>query len=207
MRSVRKSYCQYCPVAHALDLVGERWSLLVVRELLHGPLRYTDLQERLPGIGTNILAARLRDLESAGILEKRKLLPPTPVTVYQLTAYGQSLQGVIAELARWGARSLGPPGAEVLQPGWLLYPLRLFTPADFDGRLEFRVGDEVAAVTADRVVEGPADEPDVVVQTDADGFYHLMIDGRSDGVRVEGDESVLVRYLERSAGAVSPQPA
>src|SRR4051794_2245355 len=100
-----KKYDQYCPMAHALDLVGERWSLLVVRELMYGPKRYTDLADHLPGIGTNILAARLRDLEAAGIVRKRVLPPPAPAKVYELTEYGHDLRQVMRELAIWGARS------------------------------------------------------------------------------------------------------
>ena len=102
-----KKYDQYCPMAHALEMVGERWTLLVVRELLHGPKRYTDLADRLPGIGTNILAARLRDLEAGGVVAKRTLPPPAASKVYELTEYGVELKPVMRELARWGARSLG----------------------------------------------------------------------------------------------------
>src|SRR6266540_2990664 len=115
-----KRYEQYCPMAHALDLVGERWALLVVRELMHGPKRYTDLADSLPGIGTNILAGRLRDLEAAGVVAKRTLPPPAASRVYELTDYGRSLRPVMRELALWGARSLGPPtaGGELYE-GWL----------------------------------------------------------------------------------------
>src|ERR1044072_5133347 len=112
-------YDQYCPIAHALEMVGERWALLVVRELMRGPRRYTDLAGSL-GIGTNILAARLRDLEACGVIAKRKLPPPASAQVYELTDYGRQLKGVIRELAVWGARSLGPPTREhELFPGWL----------------------------------------------------------------------------------------
>src|ERR671926_664409 len=93
---------QYCPMAHALSLVGERWSLLIVRELMHGPKRYTDLAANLPGIGTNILAARLRDLEEAGVLTKRRLPPPAASQDYELTEYGRALRPVMRELAIWG---------------------------------------------------------------------------------------------------------
>jgi DNA-binding HxlR family transcriptional regulator len=123
-----KRFVQYCPVAHALGLVGERWALLVVRELLHGPKRYTDLLEGLPGIGTNILAARLRDLERAGVVRKRKLPPPAASTVYELTEYGAELEEVIYAMARWGARSLGTPTADELYPEWGLNAF----PALFD---------------------------------------------------------------------------
>jgi DNA-binding HxlR family transcriptional regulator len=84
----KRGYDQYCGIAHALDLVGDRWALLVARELMRGPLRYTDLVDRLPGIGTNILAARLRDLEAGGVIAKRTLPPPAASRVYELTEYG-----------------------------------------------------------------------------------------------------------------------
>jgi len=105
-----KRYDQYCPVCHALGLVGERWALLVVRELLQGPKRYTDLLEGMPGIGTNVLAARLRELEAGGVVQKRRLPPPAASTVYELTEYGKQLEEPLYALARWGARTLGPPG-------------------------------------------------------------------------------------------------
>src|SRR5688572_17754350 len=144
MEVVRR-YDQYCPIAHALGLVGERWSLLLVRELMEGPKRYTDLVAGLPGIGTNILAARLRDLEAGGIVEKRKLPPPAASTVYELTQYGRDLRPVIHELARWGIRSLGPPPAEALEPGWLVHALDLgFAPLAETGTIAFRIGDEEA---------------------------------------------------------------
>jgi DNA-binding HxlR family transcriptional regulator len=114
-----KRYDQYCPVCHALGLVGERWALLIVRELLRGPKRYTDLVEGMPGIGTNILAARLRELEQGGILRKRKLPPPAASTVYELTEYGAELEEPLYALARWGARSLPPPGRkDEFYPEW-----------------------------------------------------------------------------------------
>src|SRR3954451_19907456 len=135
-----KRYEQYCPMAHALDLVGDRWALLVIRELMHGPKRYTDLVERLPGIGTNILAARLRDLESHGIVTRRMLPPPAASKVYDLTDYGRELRPALRELALWGARSLGPPGEhDELFDGWLSTAMDTviarLAPA---GRYEFR---------------------------------------------------------------------
>src|SRR5439155_12265331 len=112
IRGMTKRYGQYCPVAHALDAVGDRWALLVVRELMQGPKRYTDLADGLPGIGTNVLAARLRDLEADGVVTKKTLPPPAASRVYELTDYGLELKPVMRELALWGARSLGPPTAE-----------------------------------------------------------------------------------------------
>src|SRR5881275_2185355 len=135
-----KRYDQYCPVAHALSLVGERWALLIVMELMEGPQRYTDLADQLPGIGTNILAARLKDLEAAGVIEKRTLPPPAASRVYDLTDYGRELKPVMRELALWGARSLGPPTPEdELFPGWLLNPVEMILgPLAPAGRFEFR---------------------------------------------------------------------
>jgi DNA-binding HxlR family transcriptional regulator len=167
-----KHYGQYCPVAHALELVGERWSLLVVRELLHGPKRYTDLASSLPGIGTNILASRLRDLERAGVVQKRRLPPPAAASVYELTAYGEELREPLYALGRWGARSLGPPTADdSLAPGWLVNAVRATCAGCTTDRVyELRVDDE--SVTArfegeELVVEaGSSPEADTVIETD-----------------------------------------
>ena len=100
-----RCYDQYCPMAHALDLVGERWSLLIVRELLEDDqLRYSDLHSRLQGCGTNILAARLKTLEQGGVVRRRQLDPPAASWVYELTEYGKGLREVLHVLAHWGAR-------------------------------------------------------------------------------------------------------
>ncbi len=206
-----KTYDQYCPIAHALGAVGERWSLLIVRELLHGPRRYTDLADALPGIGTNILAARLRELESTGVLEKRKLPPPTPVTVYDLTEEGRGLHRVLHELARWGARSLGPPpdGAVDQSPGWLEHALRLAVCLQAPpGRYVFRIGEERASIVDAETVPGEVADPDVVVTGDATGFYHLFVDGREDLVDVEGDREAFARLLEATViGRLAPVAA
>jgi DNA-binding HxlR family transcriptional regulator len=204
-----KTYSQYCPVAHALDVVGERWSLLIVRELLHGPLRYTDLQDRLPGIGTNILACRLRDLESHGVLERRKLPPPTPVTVYALTVAGRALHPVLHQLAHWGVRTLGRPDPDFAGPsGWLEHALRLaISLAAPPGTFVFHVGDEVASLVDGEAETGAAADPDVVVRTtDSTGFYDLFVNRRFDVVEVEGDEALLEQLVE-TADFPSPVPA
>jgi DNA-binding HxlR family transcriptional regulator len=200
---VRRGYDQYCPVAHALDLVGERWALLIVRELLHGPKRYTDLADHLPGIGTNILAARLRDLEAAGIVAKRTLPPPAASRVYELTEYGRELRKAIRELALWGARSLGPPTADdELFPGWLENAVdTVLAPIAPPGRFEFRVGEEVASLVDGEAQAGPVDDPDVVVEGDPQGVYHMFVDRRLDCVHVEGDRRVLEKLL-----AAAPVP-
>ena len=198
---VAKHYEQYCPVAHALERVGERWSLLIVRELLKGPKRYTDLAGALPRIGTNVLAARLKDLEAAGVVAKRRLPPPTPAQVYELTPYGVALKPVVRELARWGLQSMPAPEAdEALAPGWLPEALdTFFAPAAPDGSFEFRVGDEVGALVDGRALAGPAEEPDVVLEASPTDFYFLFTERRWAGVEVEGDRELLERLLDAAA--------
>ena len=200
-----KRYDQYCPVAHALGLVGERWALLIVRELMQGPKRYTDLAANLPGIGTNILAARLKDLEECGILAKRRLPPPAASQVYELTPYGVGLKPVMRELALWGLRSLGaPPKGEELVSGWLANAVdTVFAPVAPPGRFEFRVDSERASLVDGEARSGSIEEPDVVVVTDAVGFYWMFVERRWNGVDVDGDRELLERLLD-AAGAPAP---
>ena len=206
---VAKNYEQYCPVAHALELVGERWSLLIVRELLKGPKRYTDLAAALPRIGTNVLAARLKDLEGCGVIAKRHLPPPTPAQVYELTPYGVALRPVMRELARWGLHSLpAPTDEDALVPGWLPDALdTFFAPVAPDGSFEFRIGDEVAAIVDGHAVAGPAVAPDAVLETSPAGFYYLFVERRWDGAEVEGDRALLERLLDAAAPLEEPVPA
>ncbi len=199
-----KRYDQYCPIACSLSLVGERWTLLVVRELMHGPKRYTDLVDGLNGIGTNILAARLKELEAAGLVERRKLPPPAASNVYELTPTGQELRPVLHELARFGARLMGPPPLDALQPGWLVDALDLaLSPISPVGRLAFRIGDEEASLVDGVACPGLVDDPDVFVESDAIGFYHLVVNRQTEGVRIEGDLTVLERLID----AFGPKPA
>ena len=177
-----RKFDQYCPMAHALSLVGERWSLLIVRELMHGPKRYTDLTNGLPGIGTNILAARLRELEQCGVVEKRRLPPPAASTVYELTEYGKGLDEALYALARWGARSLGPPGPDdELYPEWGVnaFPA-LFNAEAARGLTEtyvLKIDDDVfTARLVDGSLEaslGEADDADLVVELDMNTFFAL----------------------------------
>ncbi len=200
-----KRYDQYCPIAHALGAVGERWTLLVVRDLMNGPKRYTDLAASLPGIGTNILAARLKELEERGLVEKRKLPPPAASTVYELTAYGHDLRPVLHELARWGARSLGPPPLEALEEGWLVGALDIaLSPLAVPGKIAFRIGEEEASLVDGLSVAGIVDDADVLVEADAIGFYHLVVNRQLDGVRIDGDGSKLLQLLD--AFAPTPLP-
>jgi DNA-binding HxlR family transcriptional regulator len=205
-----KPYGHYCPIACSLGLVGERWTLLVVRELAYGPLRYTDLADRLNGIGTNILADRLRDLEAGGIVEKKKLPPPAASRVYELTEYGRALRPAIRELALWGARSLGPPtDDEELFPGWLHNALDMvLAPLAPSGRFEFHVGTEVASIVDGETQPGPVEDPDVLVEGDPEGIYHMFIDRRLDLVTVRGNRAKLKALIEAAPEHVElPVPA
>ena len=192
-----KRYEQYCPMAHALDLVGDRWALLVVRELMHGPKRYTDLVEGLPGIGTNILATRLRDLEHADVVARRTLPPPAASKVYELTDYGRALRPAMRELALWGARSLGPPTPEAgLFDGWLANAMDVaLAPVAPAGRFEFRVGTEVASLVDGEVRREAVDDPDVVVEGDPASIYDMFVNRCLDGVTVTGDRDLLERLV------------
>jgi DNA-binding HxlR family transcriptional regulator len=208
---VSKRYDQYCPVAHALGLVGERWSLLIVRELLHGPKRYTDLASSLPGIGTNILAARLKELEGCGLVSKHRLEPPAASMVYELTPYGHELKSVMRSLALWGLRSIGPPTSEDdFAPGWLYGALdTVFAPAAPAGSFEFRIGSEVASIVDGAAQRGPVEEPDVVVEAEVDAFYWLFVERRWQGVKVSGEHELLEQLLEAAGapGAPAATPA
>jgi DNA-binding HxlR family transcriptional regulator len=177
-----KRYDQYCPIAHALCAVGERWSLLVVRELIEGPKRYTDLAAGLPGVSTNILATRLRELEQSGIVRKRKLPPPAASTVYELTEYGAELEEVVYAMARWGVRTLGPPGPDDdLEPDWALnaFPA-LFNPScanDLSGTYVLRISDDAFTVSLANgrvgVELGAAEEADFEASFDMETFFGL----------------------------------
>jgi DNA-binding HxlR family transcriptional regulator len=204
-----KRYDQYCPVAHALGLVGERWSLLIVRELLQGPKRYTDLAASLPGIGTNILAARLKELETCGLVTKHRLDPPAASMVYELTPDGLALKPVMRSLALWGLRSIGPPADEDdFAPGWLYGALdTVFAPAAPTGSFEFRIGSEVAGIVDQEARRGPIEEPDVVREAGVQAFYWLFVERRWEGVRVKGDRELLERLLDAASAPATAAPA
>jgi DNA-binding HxlR family transcriptional regulator len=209
MAAMTKPFEQYCPVAHALGLVGDRWSLLIVRDLLHGARRYTDLLAGLPGIGTNILAARLRGLEEAGIVTKRRLPPPAASTVYELTGYGAELREVFFALARWGARSLGPPGpADELYPEWgLNAAAALFSPEAARGVTDtyvLKIAGDVFTVRVDdgrmQAELGETEGADVVIETDMNGFFDLASGEvtprmalKRGFVKIEGDRAAFER--------------
>jgi DNA-binding HxlR family transcriptional regulator/putative sterol carrier protein len=216
----KRSYGQFCGLAHALELVGERWALLVVRDLIPGPKRFTDLRRGLPRIPTNILSARLKELEGAGVIRRRLLPRPAGSVVYELTDYGAELEDVVLRLGLWGARSLANPGPEdVLTKDSVIVALRAtFRPEHARGleaAYELRLGDVVVHARvgdgALEVGEGPLAEPDLVVETGPDLRALLagelspddaVAEGR---VHLSGDPGLLARFVE--VFHIPPRPA
>jgi DNA-binding HxlR family transcriptional regulator len=206
----RRTYDDGCAAAHALDLVGERWALLVVRELLLGPKRFTDLRAGLPGASPNVLSQRLRELEGAGVVRRRKLPPPAASRVYELTDWGTELEPVVIGLGRWGARSLCKPRDAALGVDSLILSFRtMFDPEAAEGleaSYELRLGEDVfrAVVTDGRfeIVRGDAERSDATIETDADTLASLVYGDRelaeamrSGEVKVGGDEGAVERFL------------
>ncbi|HEV7400748.1 MAG TPA: winged helix-turn-helix transcriptional regulator [Solirubrobacterales bacterium] len=136
----KRSYGEACRFAHALDLVGERWALLVVRELLLGPKRFTDLRAGLPHASSNILSERLRDLEQGAVIQRRKLPPPAASIVYELTEWGRELEPIVTKLGAWGARSPFPPDSQEIGPDSIVLALRSLFDAAAAGDLEATYG-------------------------------------------------------------------
>lgn len=214
-RNRKRSYDQYCALARALDVIGERWTLLLVRELLLGPKRYKDLLAGLPGIGTNLLAERLRNLGQLGLVRRRALPPPAGSTVYELTELGQGLEPAVMELGRWGAHFLGEPRKrDATQPGWFFVSLRAtFRPelaAQLEERYEFRIAGETFHVDIDQgrltTGHGAPAAPAVVVSTDLDTFIALLAQQLDPGgaldsgaVEIDGDAAALNRFVEMFA--------
>ena len=171
-----KSYGQWCALAKALDVVGERWTLLVIRELLEGPKRYTDLRDGIPGVSTDVLASRLKELEDNEVVVRRTLPPPAASKVYELTEMGRELASPVASLAKWGMQFLGPRREdEAFQAHWLAVGLSgMLRPdrvADVELDVEFELGsDETVRVRIDHgsltYVADPERDPDVVVRGD-----------------------------------------
>ena len=203
-----RSYGQYCALAKALDVVGDRWTLLIVRELgVQGPSRYTDLRNGLPGIATNMLVDRLREMEQNGIVRRKEAPPPVATTLFSLTDRGEELMPVLFALGRWGVAVMGERGDDEWRGYWLKYPLEeLFAdsaPGEPPVTLELHT-DETALVveTVDggiRVYPGRAEHPDAVVSGDPEtviGVLRGSVDLRTakrQGVRVEGDARALAR--------------
>ena len=210
-----RSYKQRCGLARALDVVGDRWTLLIVRELLiRGSCRYTDLRKGLPGIATNLLAERLRELEDAGIVIREEAPPPVATALFRLTERGRELEGSLLQLGRWGAPLLAQRSkGETLQPHWLVLPLRLVLtderPGDPDVEIELRAGGEPITITASNgavdVRLGPAAGAAAVVTGKPETILQLFA-GRIDyaaalaaGVRWDGSAEILRRVVPARA--------
>ncbi len=205
-----RSYEDACAAAHALDLIGERWALLVVRELLLGPKRFTDLRADLPGVSPNVLTQRLRELEGAGIVRRRKLPRPAASRVYELSDWGKELEPVIISLGRWGARSPFRPRDAGLGVDSLILSFRtMFDPQAAEGleaSYELRLGEERFRVEVANgrfeIARGDAYRPDAIVEADPGTLATLVYEGgdlaealRPGGLKIEGDRSAVERFL------------
>ncbi|MCI0635980.1 MAG: winged helix-turn-helix transcriptional regulator [Actinobacteria bacterium] len=212
-----KTYREFCTVARALDVIGERWALLVVRELVLGPRRYTDLLEGLPGIGTNVLAARLRELEAAGVVERRRLPPPAPATVYELTERGRALGPVLVELARWGLRDLDEPrDDDAVESRWFVLGLAATIRPDASlagTAYELHIGDEVYGLTADdggfNASHGAPPQPTATLTMEPGMLFALAMgyitpDAVATKGHIGGDEDAAHRLLELISRAWAP---
>jgi len=205
-----RTYGDACAAAHALDLVGDRWALLVVRELLFGPKRFTDLRSGLPQVAANRLTQRLRELEGVGVLRRRWLESPARVWVYELTEWGEELEPVLTLLGRWGRRSPFRDLEAPISADALMLALR----GDFDVRAfpgpaaTYVIGFGEASFTATvgenrlEVVRGRTSSADVVIDTDTRTFASVVTgkqpwqDAREAGsLRIEGDVHALERFI------------
>lgn len=206
----RRDYFDGCAAAHALDLVGERWALLVVRELMLGPKRFTDLRTGLPHASPNVLSQRLRELEDAGVLRRRRLPPPAASAVYELTDWGYELEPVLQTLGRWAARSL--PQAEHIGVDSLVMSMRtMFDPIRAEGVdevVQFVLADQPFVATLRdggfSIVRGESDGADATVVAPAPEAWaavlymgHPLDSAISDGMlTVTGDRVSVERLLD-----------
>jgi len=205
----KRRYDQGCAVAHGLDLVGERWALLVVRDLLLGPKRFTDLQAGLPGASPDVLTQRLRDLTEAGVVHRRRLSPPAASWVYELTPWGADLGPVVVSLARWASRSPGMPYDAPLGTDSVMLSLEALFDGAAAGALHaaiaLHIGDERFGIRiADGQLEvnrGEIEAPDATLDTDQATLLRLLRtdvtldDALADGnLRVTGDRDIVERF-------------
>jgi DNA-binding HxlR family transcriptional regulator len=195
-----------CGIAHASDLLGQRWALLVVRELLLGPKRFTDLRAGIPDISPNVLGQRLRELEETGIVGRRKLAPPAAVQVYELTDWGRELEPAVLGLGRWASRSPAFPKDAAMGPDSLVLALKsAFDPAKaegLEGSYELRLGDIPFKITLKEgrfdASRGEAESPDAVIESDPGTIAGVVFRGNRLGkaveagdVRIEGSRRVV----------------
>lgn len=208
-----RSYQQYCALARALDVIGDRWVLLIVRELLIGEARYTDLLKGLPGIATNLLAARLAELEQSGVVTREVLPPPAATTVFRLTPRGEALRPVIYELGKWAAPLItAPPGPnEKMRARWIALPLEMYlvdqkpkaapVAIQIDGKDESIVLETKEGRVRARV--GTVDAPDLHMSGSAAMALSVLLgrtsvsEARKRGLKVAGDTKVLSRVSRK----------
>ncbi len=209
--ATKRSYGEACRFAYALDLVGERWALLVVRELLLGPKRFTDLRHGLPNASPNILSERLRELERGGVVHRRKLPPPAAAQVYELTEWGKELEAVVTQLGAWGARSPVPPEHREIGPDSIVLALRsLFDPeaaAGLEAGYELRIGDDRYRVDVAggelTLGRGGAEDPVATIEVGDAGALAAVLTGElpldaaleSGTARIEGTKKDVRRFL------------
>jgi len=210
MATTARTYGEACGIPRALDRIGERWALMIVRELVLGPKRFTDLRTGLPNASPNVLSQRLRELEQTGVVRKRKLPPPAASTVYELTKWGAELDHVLMALGRWGARApLAPSEDSMSFDAHILSFQTLFDSSLAEGvetTLELRFGDDVFhARVHERTLDigrGAPARADAIVESDV-GTLLAISHGRRDldeavrleEVRIAGDEAAVERFL------------
>jgi DNA-binding HxlR family transcriptional regulator/putative sterol carrier protein len=206
-----RTYGDGCAIAQALDVVGERWALLVVRELLLGPKRYTDLRRGLPNASPNVLSQRLGELEAAGVIRRRRLPPPAAARVYELTGWGRELEETVMSLGRWAARSPSPPSdAPIVSADSVVLALRARFDAgaahglraSYDLRLgvdRFRIAVEDDQI---EVARGDADRADATIDTDPGTLDAVLWKDRpladaqrSGTMTIEGDTAAAQSFL------------
>lgn len=206
--SDRRRYDDACAAAHGMDLIGERWAMPVIRELLMGPRRFTDLKRSLNGISANVLTQRLEGLEAAGILARRKLPPPASVQVYELTPWGYEAAPIFQALGRWAVRSPRHDPTRPFSPVSLMLSLRTMFNAqaagDCSGRIVLRMGDETFFWIREKsevsIGRGEVASPDAVLTGDPSAIASIVYAGRplddaiADGdLAVEGDRDLIRR--------------
>jgi len=204
-----RSYRQYCGLAKALDVIGDRWTLLIVRELLIGESRYTDLLKGLPGIATNLLATRLVEMEQAGLLTREELPPPAAAAVYRLTKRGEELRGVVRELGKWaGPLMTGRARNERTRTRWMVLPAQLYLedrlPPAMDVAIQINGGDESVVIESrDGQVKartGAAEDADVTMTGSPELALAVVMgrlnaaDAKKQGLKIEGDPKLLARF-------------
>lgn len=198
-----RTYGEHCAVARALDVVGERWALLVVRELLLGPKRFTDLRTGLPNAKPSVVSHRLQELEEAGVVRRRKLAPPAGAWVYELTEDGQDLEPIVIALGDWGRRVPTRPGAVHGSDSIVLALQSRFDPqaaAGLRGSFELRLGDDRyrIVVSEGRMTarRGEPEGPDAVIETDPETLGAALLGGGAPkGVKIGGDRELAERFL------------